>query len=204
MVEEVERIFVIPLKKIGLKSSKAAPTAVKLVKSFLTRNMKVETENILIDDPTAIVVYVNHPGNSIAMWYSENKLQQNYYYDLQEIYNAVEGYDYNLKAIFWYQGEADRLYYNSYRNRFYQLMFGFANGLYDYDFNIYIVIVSLNIGNNGYDNIRRVQIQIANEHPKIYSVDSWGYLKRDWVHLTDESYMLLGKEIYNMFRLTIE
>ncbi|UCF50502.1 MAG: 50S ribosomal protein L31e [Thermoplasmatales archaeon] len=50
MAEEVERIFIIPLKKTGLKSSKAAPTAVKRVKNFLTRHMKVETKDIWIDD----------------------------------------------------------------------------------------------------------------------------------------------------------
>ncbi len=50
MAEEVERIFIIPLKKTSLKSSKAAPTAVRRVKNFLTRHMKVETEKIWIDD----------------------------------------------------------------------------------------------------------------------------------------------------------
>ena len=50
MAEELERIFIIPLKKTGLKSSKAAPTAVKRVKKYLTRHMKVETKDIWIDD----------------------------------------------------------------------------------------------------------------------------------------------------------
>jgi len=50
MAEEIERIYVIPLKKIGYKSSKAAPTAVKRVKGYLTRHMKVEEKNIWIDD----------------------------------------------------------------------------------------------------------------------------------------------------------
>lgn len=50
MAEEIERIYVIPLKKTGYKSSKAAPTAVKRVKSYLTRHMKVEEKNIWIDD----------------------------------------------------------------------------------------------------------------------------------------------------------
>jgi large subunit ribosomal protein L31e len=50
MAEEIERIFVIPLRKTGFKSSKAAPTAVKRVKNYLTRHMKVEEENIWIDD----------------------------------------------------------------------------------------------------------------------------------------------------------
>jgi len=50
MAEEIERIFIIPLKKTGFKSSKAAPTAVKRVKKYLTRHMKVEEENIWIDD----------------------------------------------------------------------------------------------------------------------------------------------------------
>ena len=51
MAEEIERIYVIPLrKKIGFKSSKAAPTAVKRVRKYLTRHMKVEEKDIWIDD----------------------------------------------------------------------------------------------------------------------------------------------------------
>lgn len=50
MAEEVERIYVIPLKKTGFKSSKAAPAAIKRVKNYLTRHMKAEKKNIWIDD----------------------------------------------------------------------------------------------------------------------------------------------------------
>jgi large subunit ribosomal protein L31e len=50
MAEEIERIYVIPLKNTGFKSSKAAPTAIKRVKNYLTRHMKVEKKNIWIDD----------------------------------------------------------------------------------------------------------------------------------------------------------
>jgi large subunit ribosomal protein L31e len=50
MAEEIERIYVIPLKKTGYKSSKAAPTAIKRVKNYLTRHMKVEEKDIWIDD----------------------------------------------------------------------------------------------------------------------------------------------------------
>jgi large subunit ribosomal protein L31e len=50
MAEEIERIFVIPLKKYGFNSAKSAPTAVKRVKDFLTRHMKVEKKDIWIDD----------------------------------------------------------------------------------------------------------------------------------------------------------
>jgi large subunit ribosomal protein L31e len=50
MAEEIERIYIIPLKKTGYKSSKAAPSAVKRVKSYLTRHMKVEEKDIWIDD----------------------------------------------------------------------------------------------------------------------------------------------------------
>jgi len=50
MAEEIERIYVIPLKKTGYKSSKAAPTAVKRVKNYITRHMKVEEKNVWIDD----------------------------------------------------------------------------------------------------------------------------------------------------------
>jgi len=50
MAEEIERIYVIPLKKYGYNQAKSAPTAVKRVKDFLTRHMKVEKKNIWIDD----------------------------------------------------------------------------------------------------------------------------------------------------------
>jgi large subunit ribosomal protein L31e len=50
MAEELERIYIIPLKNKGMKSSKAAPTAVKRVKQYLTKHMKVETKDIWIDD----------------------------------------------------------------------------------------------------------------------------------------------------------
>ena len=50
MAEEIEKIYVIPLKKKGFKSSMAAPIAVKRVKQFLTKHMKVEVENIWMDD----------------------------------------------------------------------------------------------------------------------------------------------------------
>jgi len=50
MAEELERIYIIPLRKSGYISSKAAPTAIKRVKHFLTKHMKVEKEKIWIDD----------------------------------------------------------------------------------------------------------------------------------------------------------
>ncbi len=50
MAEEIEKIYIIPLKKAGFLSSKAAPTAVKRVKNYLKRHMKVEEKNIWIDD----------------------------------------------------------------------------------------------------------------------------------------------------------
>ena len=50
MAEENEKIYVIPLKKKGFKTSNAAPKAIKRVKNFLIRHMKVESENIWIDD----------------------------------------------------------------------------------------------------------------------------------------------------------
>jgi len=50
MAEELERIYIIPLRKNGYNQSKAAPTAIKRVKNFLTRHMKVDIENIWIDD----------------------------------------------------------------------------------------------------------------------------------------------------------
>ncbi|MEA3457313.1 MAG: 50S ribosomal protein L31e [Candidatus Thermoplasmatota archaeon] len=50
MAEEIEKIYVIPLKRRGFKSSRSAPTAVKRVKTYLTKHMKVKEENIWIDD----------------------------------------------------------------------------------------------------------------------------------------------------------
>ena len=50
MAEEIERIYVIPLKKTKFKASRAAPTAIKRVRKYLTHHMKVEAEKIWIDD----------------------------------------------------------------------------------------------------------------------------------------------------------
>lgn len=49
MAEEIERIYVVPLKNKNFKGSNAAPTAMKRVKQFLTRHMKVKPEDIWID-----------------------------------------------------------------------------------------------------------------------------------------------------------
>ena len=50
MAEEIEKIYVIPLKNKGFKSSVAAPVAVKRVRQFLTKHMKVKSEDIWMDD----------------------------------------------------------------------------------------------------------------------------------------------------------
>lgn len=50
MTEEIEKIYVIPLKTKGFKSSVAAPKAVKRVKQFLIKHMKVDNKDIWIDD----------------------------------------------------------------------------------------------------------------------------------------------------------
>ena len=50
MAEETERIYVIPLKKKGYTSSRAAPTAMKRVKQYLTKHMKVDESNVWIDE----------------------------------------------------------------------------------------------------------------------------------------------------------
>ena len=50
MAEEIERIYVIPLKKTNYKRARAAPTAIKRVRSYLNKHMKVETDKIWIDD----------------------------------------------------------------------------------------------------------------------------------------------------------
>ena len=50
MAEEIERIYVIPLKKVGFKRARAAPTAIKRVRGYLTKHMKVEEDKIWIDD----------------------------------------------------------------------------------------------------------------------------------------------------------
>lgn len=49
--KEIERIYVVPLRraKIG-RASRAAPRAVKQVRGFLNRHMKVEKDDIWIDD----------------------------------------------------------------------------------------------------------------------------------------------------------
>jgi len=49
--KEIERIYVIPLRKAKIgRSSLAAPRAVKHVRSFLTKHMKVDSDDVWIDD----------------------------------------------------------------------------------------------------------------------------------------------------------
>ncbi|RLF48555.1 MAG: 50S ribosomal protein L31e, partial [Thermoplasmata archaeon] len=48
--KELERIYVIPLRKAKHgPASKAAPRAIKLIRKFLSRHMKVDVENVWID-----------------------------------------------------------------------------------------------------------------------------------------------------------
>ena len=49
--KEIERIYVIPLRKAKIgRSSLAAPRALKQVRSYLTKHMKVDSEDVWIDD----------------------------------------------------------------------------------------------------------------------------------------------------------
>jgi len=49
--KEIERIYVIPLRKAKIgRSSLAAPRAIKQVRGYLTKHMKVDSEDIWIDD----------------------------------------------------------------------------------------------------------------------------------------------------------
>jgi large subunit ribosomal protein L31e len=50
MTEETERIYIIPLRKKDFPASKAAPTAIKRVKNYINRHMKVDEDNIWIDE----------------------------------------------------------------------------------------------------------------------------------------------------------
>ena len=49
--KEIERIYVIPLRKAKIgRASLAAPRAVKVVRSYLTKHMKVNSDDVWIDD----------------------------------------------------------------------------------------------------------------------------------------------------------
>jgi len=49
--KEIERIYVIPLRKAKIgRSSLAAPRAVKQVRIYLTKHMKVNSDDVWIDD----------------------------------------------------------------------------------------------------------------------------------------------------------
>ena len=59
MTEETERIYVIPLKKNFFPSSKAAPTALKRVKKYINKHMKVNMNDIWIDESLNNAVWSN-------------------------------------------------------------------------------------------------------------------------------------------------
>lgn len=50
-IKEIERIYIVPLRGVKTgRTSLAAPRAVKQVRGFLTKHMKVGREDIWIDD----------------------------------------------------------------------------------------------------------------------------------------------------------
>ncbi|MEF8879442.1 MAG: 50S ribosomal protein L31e [Candidatus Thermoplasmatota archaeon] len=59
MAEEKERIYTIPLKKKGFKSSNAADVAVRRVKNFLMKHMKVGTDQIWMDESLNHAIWSN-------------------------------------------------------------------------------------------------------------------------------------------------
>ena len=69
MAEELEKIFIIPLKQKGHVSSKAAPMAMTRVKNFLIKHMKTTKENIWIDES------VNHEIWKRGKYKMPNKIQ---------------------------------------------------------------------------------------------------------------------------------
>jgi large subunit ribosomal protein L31e len=49
--EELERVYVIPLRNVKrVKTSNQAPKAIKTIRNYLIRHMKVEEKNVWIDD----------------------------------------------------------------------------------------------------------------------------------------------------------
>ena len=69
MAEETEKIYVIPLKKKDYRSSVAAPTAMKRMKQYLMKHMKVDEKDIWIDAP------LNHEIWNHGKYNMPNKLR---------------------------------------------------------------------------------------------------------------------------------
>ena len=68
--KEIERIYIVPLRKAKIgRSSVAAPRAVKQVRSYLTKHMKVEEEKVWIDDS------LNHELWSKGKFKTPNKVR---------------------------------------------------------------------------------------------------------------------------------
>ena len=89
---------------------------------------------ILEVDETAIVVHARHSGRSISYWVDSNI----YDYDLDLIISELQGINYNFKAVFWFQGEADKYIAESYEDNFYCFFGKLGYDLEDSDFKIFI------------------------------------------------------------------
>jgi len=152
---------------------------------------------ILKIDPSAIVIYNNHPGDFIRKWY-DNGPEYNYIEDINIIKKSIFSIDYDFKGFFWYQGESDACesYYHMYEKRFYGMIGQFKTDIIDDDFLIFMNIIYHSGDKEYYKEMREVQREIINDDNKIFGIDTINYERRDNYdsHLIDSEYIRLGKE----------
>jgi len=154
-------------------------------------------ENILKVDPTAMVIWNNHPGKSISYWWDEY-IGVNYEEDYDVIKSSIAGLNYDFKGVFWYQGESDWPYPNEYKKRFYGLFNELEKDLNDGDYYIFMNIVYND--STAFNEIRNVQIDIINNASGIFGYDTKDYprLSPTTSHMPDWCYVEIGENTANI------
>ena len=157
---------------------------------------------ILIVDPTAIILHKMHPGGAIKMWYFESP---NIYYfeDLEKIKYAVELVNYNIAGFFWFQGERDRIdkHPELYGLRLTSMFEQYKLDLLDSSFSIFLIIVyHPNPGEEyieGLNIVRQIQKDLIDNNEDFYGLDAKGYERSSHKssHLIESEYIRIGEDI---------
>jgi hypothetical protein len=150
-------------------------------------------------DPNAVFVSQKHGGSSIKEWF-DGEPKENYISDINLIKESLYGMNFNLKAIFWFQGESDKNLSDEYGERFYSLFNQLSADINDYDYKIITTIVDSPTLNC--DLIRNIQMEISNNNENIYHIDSREYKRFDDFHLIASEARRLGKNTAELYLST--
>lgn len=143
-------------------------------------------------DPDGIYIWQNHGGASIATWYNSEP-KENYISDISLIVSQLPE-EYNIKSLFWFQGESDYGEEKSslYEERFSGFIDTLESDLNDYVFDIFMTYVYRL--SDGAPHIREVQINMVDNNDNYFGIDSKDYERVDNVHLINREHWRIGKD----------